>query len=70
MWKRILAHDLRCHKRYRTIDQLAMANGVRQYGHVLKNDDHVTKRVLDFEVKDQRKRGGTGQRRSWLRKKV
>ena len=34
------------------IDQLAMANSVRWYGHVLsRQDDHVLRRALDFEVK-------------------
>ena len=32
-----------------TIDQLAMANCVRWYGHVLsREDDHVLRRALDF----------------------
>ena len=34
-----------------TIDQLAMANSVRWYGHVLRREnDHVLRRALDFEV--------------------
>ena len=38
-----------------TIDQLAMANSVRWYGHVLKRvDGHVLRRALDFEVEGQR----------------
>ena len=41
-----------------TIDQLAMANSVHWYGHVLRRDDgHVLRRALDFEVDGQRKKG-------------
>ena len=41
-----------------TIDQLAMANSVRWYGHVLRREDgHVLRRALDFEVEGQRKKG-------------
>ena len=41
-----------------TIDQLAMANSVRWYGHVLRREDcHVLRMALDFEVEDQRKTG-------------
>ena len=33
------------------IDQLAMANSVRWYGHVLWSEDgHIFRRALDFEV--------------------
>ena len=56
-----------------TIDQLAMANSVRWYGHVLRREDgHVLRRALDFEVEGQRKKGRltTGHGRSRLRKKV
>ena len=36
-----------------TMDQLAMANSVRWYGHVLRRDDgRVLCRVLDFEVEN------------------
>ena len=35
-----------------------MANSVRWYGHVLRREDgHVLRRVLDFEVECQRKKG-------------
>ena len=38
-----------------TVVQMAEANGVRWYGHVLKRDDgHVLKKVLEFEVKGKR----------------
>ena len=38
-----------------TIDQLAMANSVRWHGHVLKREDgHVLRRALDFDVEGQR----------------
>ena len=41
-----------------TVVQMAKANGVRWYGHVLRRDDgHVLKKVLEFEVKGKRKRG-------------
>ena len=41
-----------------TIDQLAMANSVRWYGHVLRREDgHVLSRALHFEVESQRKKG-------------
>ena len=34
-----------------TMDQLAMANRVRWYGHVLRREDgHVLRRSLDFYV--------------------
>ena len=37
-----------------TIDQLAMANSVRWYGHVLRREDgNVLRRALDFEVEGQ-----------------
>ena len=37
--------------------QMAKANGVRWYGHVLRRDDgHVLRKVLEFEVKGKRKR--------------
>ena len=39
-----------------TIDQLAMTNSVCWYGHVLRREDaHVLRRALDFEVEGQRK---------------
>ena len=38
--------------------QMAKANGVRWYGHVLRRDDgHVLRKELEFEVKGKRKRG-------------
>ena len=37
------------------IDQLAMANSVHWYDHVLRREDgHVFRRALDFEVEGQR----------------
>ena len=56
-----------------TIDQLAMANSVCWYGHVLRREDgHVLRRALDFEVEGQRKkwRLKTGHGKGRLRKKV
>ena len=41
-----------------TIDQLAMANSVRWYGHVLRREGgHVLRMASVFEVEDQRKKG-------------
>ena len=41
-----------------TVVQMAKANGVRWYGHVLRRDDGpVLKKALEFEVKNIRKRG-------------
>ena len=40
-----------------TTDQLAMANSVHWYGHVLRREDgHVLRWALDFEVEGQRKK--------------
>ena len=40
------------------IDQLAMANSVHWYGHVLRRQDgHVLRRALDFVFGGQRKKG-------------
>jgi len=40
-----------------TAVQMAKANGVRWYGHVLRRDDgHVLRKTLGFEVKGKRKR--------------
>ena len=47
-----------------TVDQLAMANSVCWYGHVLRREDgHVLRRALDFEVEGQRKKGRS--KRMW-----
>ena len=49
-----------------TIDQLAMANNVRWYGHVLRREDgHILRRALDFEVEGQRKKRRP--KRTWKR---
>ena len=41
-----------------TLDQLSMANYVRWYGHVLMREDfHVLRKALDYEVEGQRKKG-------------
>ena len=38
--------------------QMPKANGVRWYGHVLRRDDgHVLRKALQFEVKGKRKQG-------------
>ena len=47
-----------------TIDQLAKANSVRWYGHVLRREDgHVLRRALDVEVEDQSNLGRP--KRTW-----
>ena len=39
-----------------TVLQMAKVNGVRWYGHVLRRDDgHVLRKALEFEVKGKRK---------------
>ena len=41
-----------------SVEQLARANGVRWYGHVLRKDDeHVLRKALEFEVDVRRRRG-------------
>ena len=48
------------------IDQLAMVNGIRWYGHVLRREHgHALRRALDVEVENQRKKG----RPKWTWKK-
>ena len=38
--------------------QMAKANGVRWYGHVLRRDDgHVLRKALEFDVKGKRRQG-------------
>ena len=47
-----------------SVVQMAKSNGVRWYGHVLRRDDgHVLKKALEFEVKGKRKRGRP--RKTW-----
>ena len=49
-----------------TIDQLATANEIRWYGHVLRNDDDSVLRVaLNLEVSGKRKRGRP--KKTWKR---
>ena len=48
-----------------TIDQLAMANSVRWYGHVLRREDGHILRSLYFEVECQKKKGRP--KRTWKR---
>ena len=41
-----------------TVVQMAKASGVRWYRHVLRKDDgHVLRKALEFEVKGKRKGG-------------
>ena len=43
---------------HETIDQLAMPNNVRLYGHVLRREDGLLLRMaLDLKVKSKRKKG-------------
>ena len=55
-----------------TMAQLAMATSVRWYGHVLRREDvNVLRRVLDFEIEGQRKKGRPKRHgKSMLRKKM
>ena len=47
-----------------TVVQMAKANGVRRYRHVFRRDDgHVLRKALKFEVKGKRKRGRA--KRTW-----
>ena len=47
-----------------TVVQMTKANGVRWYGHVLRRDDgHLLRKALEFEVKGKRKRGRP--RKAW-----
>ena len=49
-----------------TTDQLAKANSVRWYGHVLRKDkNNLLRRALDFEVKGTRKRSRP--KKTWQR---
>ena len=42
----------------KSIDELAIANSVRWYGHVLRREEgHALRMALDFEVEGQRKKG-------------
>ena len=42
-----------------TINQMGIVNSVRWYGHVMRREDgHVMRRTLDFEVEGQSKKGG------------
>ena len=50
-----------------TVVQMAKASGVRWYGYVLRRDDgHVLRKALEFEVRGKRKPGIDQRRRgSW-----
>ena len=49
-----------------TMYQLAMANSVHWYGHMLRREDgHILRRALDFEDEGQRKKGRL--KRTWKR---
>ena len=54
------------------MDRLALANSVHWYGYVLSREDcHVLRKVLDFWVECQRKKGGQrGHEKSRLWKNV
>ena len=50
-----------------TMHQLAMANSVCWYGHVLRREDgHIFRRALDSEVEGQRKKGRLKRTWKWL----
>ena len=49
----------------KTIDQPAMANSVRWYGHALRREDGHVLRTLNFEAEGQRKKGWP--KRTWKR---
>ena len=55
-----------------TIDQLAVANSLHWYGHVLKREDgHVFGKALETQVEGQREKGGRrGHERGRLRRKA
>ena len=47
-----------------TVVQMAKAKGVKWYGHVLRRENgHVLRKALEFEVKGKRKRGRP--RKTW-----
>ena len=51
-----------------TVAQMAKANRVRWYGHVLRRDDgHALRKACEFEVKGKWRRGNQGRRgkRKW-----
>ena len=61
-----------------TVVQMAKANGVRWYGHVLRRDDgHVLRKALEFEVKGKRSEtkedvedaSGEGKQERWFGEK-
>ena len=64
------------------IDQLAMANSVRWYDHVLRRkDSHILRRAFNFEVEGQNEKGRSkrerevkerngGQREKWRSKRT
>ena len=48
----------------KAVVQMAKANGVRWYGHMLRRDDgHILRKALEFEVNGKRKRGRL--RKTW-----
>ena len=61
-----------------TVVEMAKANGVRWYGHVLRDDGHVLRKALEFEVKGKRSLGqpqktwktsGEGEQELWFGEK-
>ena len=52
-----------------TMDELAMANSVCWYGHVLRREDgHILRRALDFEVEGEREHGKSRLCEGWFEK--
>ena len=48
-----------------TLDKLAKANGVQRYGNVMRREDDVLRKALQYEVAGKRKRGRS--KRTWRR---
>ena len=60
----IQINNKHCLRLKETVVQMAKANGVRWYGHVLRRDvGHVLRKALEFEVKGKMKRGRT--KKTW-----
>ena len=56
MEKKVTEDLMKMLKLKETVVQMAKANGVRWYGHVLRRDvGHVLRKALEFEMKVKRK---------------
>ena len=66
MDKRIIQYQMQMLDLNETIDQLARANSVRWYGHVLRKDKNsILRMALDHKEKGTRKRGRP--KKTWLK---